>query len=293
MDQLTETLSDTPNAPFIDCWRSVIAPKFEQFRQVFMEGARAHSDPALARFGPNPGDSVLDVGCGWADTSLELARRVGPQGRVIAQDCVPSFMAYGQAQAAFEQLPQLRFETGDAQVQQFGVAFDMVFSRFGTMFFGSPVAALRNLRAQLRPDGQLLMITWRPMVDNAWLSVAKHVARRHLPAPTDDAQTCGPGPFSMSDEPMVRAQLGAAGFVDVSFDRSDAQMPMGATVAEALTQMMAIGPAGEIVREAGALGDRLRPVIEDELAQAVAPYWRPVRGVCLPSSAWIIRARRG
>ncbi|MCA9574241.1 MAG: class I SAM-dependent methyltransferase [Sandaracinaceae bacterium] len=292
MDLTTEIVSPPPNAAFIDCWSSVIAPKFERHREVLVEGACAHSDRVLAEHGPQPGQVVLDVGCGWADTSLALARAVGPTGQVIAQDCMPTFMARGQAQAQAQGLGQLRFAIGDAQVQRFGVPFDLIFSRFGTMFFGSPVAALRNLHAQLRPGGRLMMITWRRLEDNAWLYLAKQVARRYLPAPGEEAQTCGPGPLSMSDEAVVRAQLEAAGFVDIRFERSDAEMPMGATVAEALSMMMALGPAGEVIREAGALGERMRPVIEDELAAAVAGSWRPGLGVRMGSSAWAIHARR-
>lgn len=287
-----EANAPSPNAPFIDCWRGVIAPKFETFREIFIEGASAHSDPLLDERGPPSGGAVLEIGCGWGDTSLRLARAVGPTGRVVAQDCVPSFMEYGRSRAAAEALTQLRFEVGDAQVQRHGGGFDLVFSRFGTMFFASPVAALRNLHAELRPGGRLMMLTWRPLAENPWLAIAKQVARRHLPAPGDDAQTCGPGPFSMSDEQLVRAQLEAAGFAEVRLDRSDAEMAMGATVREAVEQMMAVGPAGEVVREAGALGARVRPVIEDELAAAIAPWWRPGRGVRMPSSAWAIHAVR-
>lgn len=282
-----------PNAEFIQCWEDIIAPKFERFREVFLARGRLHSGPALERWGPATGERVLDVACGWGDTTLELARRVGPAGRVVGQDAVPSFLRRGEDLAREERLTNVEFCVGDAQRQRHEERFDLVFSRFGTMFFASPVAALRNIGAHLEPGGRLMMITWRAIEENTWLELPKRVARRHLPPPPDHAITCGPGPFSMSSPSVVRAILEAAGFDDVKLEPNDALAPMGGSVGAAVDQMMTIGPAGEIVREAGALGERLRPLIEDDLAAALAPYRDAAGGVEMPSSSWIVRARRG
>jgi hypothetical protein len=126
-----------------------------------------------------------------------------------------------------------------------------VFSRFGTMFFSSPVVALKNMRKALKPGGRITHIVWRERADNPWLGAAKDVVLRHLPPPGDDAQTCGPGPFSMADQDLVTAQMTAAGFADISFERVDAKVRMGDSIEDSIGFQLALGPAGEVVREAG------------------------------------------
>lgn len=74
-----------------------------------------------------------------------------------------------------------------------------MFSRFGTMFFASPVAGLANLRSALKPGGRMTMIVWRSIDENSWVREAKKTVLRFLPPPGDDARHCGPGPFSMAD----------------------------------------------------------------------------------------------
>ncbi len=121
----------------------------------------------------------------------------------------------------------------------------MVFSRFGTMFFENPVAAMKNMRRALKPGGRFTMIVWRDMADNPWLSAAKAIALEHLPQPGADARTCGPGPFSMADQELVTAQMKAAGFTDIVFERVDAPVRMGDSIDDAIGFQLALGPAGE------------------------------------------------
>ena len=167
----------------------------------------------------------------------------------------------------------------------------MVFSRFGTMFFSSPVLALRNLRRSLTPGGRSMMITWRSIEDNDWLGLAKGVVREFLPPPPDDGRTCGPGPFSLASEDVVRSIVGAAGFNDIELIRNDVVMPVGRTIDEAIDMQLALGPAGEIVREAGELGSRREPEIRAALTTELAPFQREDGSVWLPSSSWTTTAR--
>ena len=147
--------------------------------------------------------------------------------------------------------------------------FDFVFARFGTMFFANPVAGLRNMRKALRPGGRMVHIVWRDRADNPWLSMAKDVVLRFLPEPAADAQTCGPGPFSMSNEETTRAMMTSAGYRDIEFRRVDAPVVVGADVSDAIAFQLAIGPAGEVFREAGAEAEAKRGQIEAALAEAI------------------------
>ena len=151
--------------------------------------------------------------------------------------------------AGLENLPLIN---GDARADPFEPEYDVVFSRFGTMFFSDPVVGLRNMRTALKPGGIVTHIVWRDRADNPWLSMAKDVVLRFLPPPGEDAQTCGPGPFSMANQEMVTKMMEVAGYENIEFKRVDAPVLVGRTVEDAVNFQLALGPAGEVYREAGA-----------------------------------------
>jgi ubiquinone/menaquinone biosynthesis C-methylase UbiE len=279
------------NDQFIAFWNDVMVPKFERFRDVMLDGLSYHSEVPLERLALPAGTRALDVGCGWGDTAIAIARKVGPTGKVLGLDCCDAFLAKGRRDAAAEGLANVRFVAADVQTYPYEREFDFCFSRFGMMFFANPVAAMRSVRSALVPGGKLMFITWRVLDDNPWLAIPKAVVLRFLPPPGDNAQTCGPGPFSMANPDVVRAQLAAAGFTDVSFERVDGQAMVGRDVDQALDLQMTIGPAGEIMREAGALAEKRQSEIEATLRHELARYARDDGRIWMQSSSWTITAR--
>ena len=151
-------------------------------------------------------------------------------------------------------------------------------------------AAMRNMRRALRPGGRMVHIVWRDREDNPWLSMAKDVVLEFLPPPGDDAQTCGPGPFSMADEQMVRAMMQSAGYEQIEFRRVDTQVLIGNDVKDAIAFQLAIGPAGEVFREAGAEAEEKRAEIELALAEAINAQKVSADGIVMDSSSWVISA---
>jgi ubiquinone/menaquinone biosynthesis C-methylase UbiE len=275
---------------FTAFWNDVLAEKFERFRNILLEGLSYHSAVPLAKLALPAGARAVDVGCGWGDTAIELARKVGPAGEVVGLDCCDAFLDKGRRDAAAQGLANVRFVVADVQAYPFEPEFDFAFSRFGMMFFANPVAAMRNVRSALRPGGTLMFITWRTLADNPWVAMAKQVVSQFLPPPGEDAQTCGPGPFSMANPDTVTAQLKAAGFTNVSFERIDGPVMIGRDVDQAIEFQLALGPAGEVVREAGALAEQRRGDIEAALRRELARY-AGSNGVTMESSSWTICAR--
>ncbi len=279
------------NDEFTAFWNNVLVAKFERFRNILLDGLGYHSDVPLRTLQIARGAKVLDVGCGWGDTAIELAKKVGPTGSVLGLDCCDAFLEKGRKDAAAAGLANVRFVAADVQTYRFEPEHDFCFSRFGMMFFANPVAAMRNIRSALKPGGRLMFITWRSIGDNPWAEIPKKLVLDFLPPPSEDAQTCGPGPFSMASPDVVGAQLKAAGFEDPRFERVDGDVMVGATVDQALDFQLALGPAGEIFREAGALAEKRRPEIEAGLRAELARHQRDGK-IFMRSGSWTITARK-
>jgi SAM-dependent methyltransferase len=205
-------------------------------------------------------------------------------------DAAPRFIETAVAEAEEGGVANARFRVADVQADPFEERFDMAFSRMGTMFFASPVAALRNVREAIVPGGELVMVVWRRRSDNDWLYRAQVITEQIVTRPEEyDEPTCGPGPFSMADADTTSDILGHAGFADIALHRCDIPILIGRTVDEAIDLMMAMGPAGEILRLQGDRAAHLHGPVRDALREGLAEYAGP-EGVRAPASTWIVSA---
>jgi len=279
----------SPNAANVQYWNEVLVARFERFRSLFVETSDAHSRGPIERAGLAPGMRVLDVGCGFGETTLQLAGHVRPGGSVLGTDCCPPFLDTARADARRAGIANAEFEVADAQSCHFEPEFDLAFARFGTMFFESPVAGMRNIRSALKPGGRLLMVVWAALESNPWLGCAKAVAQRHLPSRREEAPGSRPEPFSMSDPDFVTGILASAGYTDVRFERTTETVRVGPSVEEALAFQLAIGPAAEIIREAPAEAAHARAAIEAELRAVLERHAR-ADGVWMQTSSWAVSA---
>jgi len=288
---VTEVADD--NLGFVECWNEILTPKWIRFRHLLSGNGKIHSDIAYADFDIQLGDKVLDIGCGFGETALEIAQMVGPTGEVVGIDCTDSFLDIANDERDAAGARNVRYEVGDAQVCNLPEEyFDVAYSRFGVMFFQSAVRALRNANHALKPGGKVCLIVWRSLADNPCWGAAKEVALRHLPPPGEGASTCGPGPFSMAGEDTDRAMLQAAGFPEAEvFKQIDAEVCIGRDIEEAIDYQLLVGPSGEIIREAGDEGQRKLPEVRSDLRDLMSPYLR-AEGVFMPSSTWAIMARK-
>lgn len=291
LDSETNNTVSPDDTPFVEFWNNVLAPKFIRFKHILVGGLARHSEAVFPALPVREGDRALDVGCGFGDTAIRLARMVGPTGEVVGIDCCDAFLDHARKDVEASGLKNIRVMRGDAEIALPTNEFDFVFARFGTMFFANPVAGLRNMRRALKPGGRMVHIVWRNRADNPWLSMAKDVVLQFLPQPGADALTCGPGPFSMSNEDSVRIMMKAAGYDRIEFRRVDAPVLVGKDVADAIAFQLAIGPAGEVFREAGAEAETKRAQIEAALADAIHRQKTSADGIVMQSSSWVISAR--
>lgn len=291
MNQQANIQTAAATSPLVDFWNDVLAPKFIRYKHVLVGGLSRHSKIVFPMLGVEKGQRILDVGCGFGDTAIALAGATGPEGAVLGVDCCQDFLNFAWEAAELQWVPNVKFLCADVERGIDEPPFDMVFARFGTMFFANPVAGLRAMRDCLKPGGRMAHIVWRERADNPWLIEARDIVRRYLPPPGEDALTCGPGPFSMADEATTRTQMEAAGYTDIAFQRIDAKVEVGRNIVDAIAFQLAIGPAGETFREAGPLAEKRRPEIEAALAEMFQTVIDREGGLWMDSSSWLITAR--
>jgi SAM-dependent methyltransferase len=279
------------NREATEAWSGPLFECFVQYRDLVAGGLGAHGEAALAAHPPRPGDRVVDLGCGFGDTTQRLAELVGADGDALGIDVSEPFIDLASKEAEEAGAANVRFSVGDVQVTEFEESFDYAFSRMGLMFCANPVQALRNVCKALTPGGRICAVVWRRKLDNEWVRRAELVVDQYLDPPEEtDQPTCGPGPFSMANADTVSEQFKIAGFEQISLQRCDLPLKIGRDLDHAVEFNMALGPAGEVLRLWEDRIEEIKPKIAAELREALADLDGP-DGVYAPASTWIISAK--
>lgn len=282
--------TEVDNVEAIEAWDGPLYETFVRFREIVTTGLGQHGERALSLFPPRPGQRVLDIGCGFGDTTQRIVGLVGPDGEAVGVDAAARFIETARREADEASVGNARFEVADVEVDALGGPYDRAFSRFGTMFFANPVAALRNVRQSLVPGAPLVMVVWRRRIDNDWLYRAQTIVEGIVSRPDEyDEPTCGPGPFAMADANTTSDILDHAGYADIAFHRCDLPILIGHDVDEAVDFVTALGPAGEILRLAGDRAAHLHDQVRKALREGMAEFAGP-DGVIAPASTWIVSA---
>jgi ubiquinone/menaquinone biosynthesis C-methylase UbiE len=281
----------TQNAEAISAWDGPLYDRFARFRHIVTSGLGIHGERALLLYPPQAGQRVLDIGCGFGDTTQRIATLVGDRGEVTGVDAAARFIETARRESIEAGIDNARFEVSDVQREVPGGPYDLAFSRFGTMFFANPVVALRNVRRALTAGGRLVMVVWRRRIDNDWLYRGQTIVEQIVSRPEEyDEPTCGPGPFSMADADTTSEILAQAGYGDVALHRCDEPIVIGSDVDEAIEILMTLGPAGEILRLQGDRAAHLHDSVREALRAGLAEFMT-ADGVIAPASTWIVSGR--
>jgi SAM-dependent methyltransferase len=244
--------------------------------------------PLVEFAAPRPGSTVIDVGCGCGATTIEIARAVGPSGRVVGVDVSSPMLALAAERLrGFANATCLLGDAAALRLRDFDA--DLIVSRFGVMFFGDPVAAFANMRTGLAAGGRLRFACWRPIGENPWLQIPLHAVYEHAPRlPKPDPEE--PGPFAFSDPARVTRILTASGFMAPSFTPLDIQMDIaaGGTLEDAVIQSSSMGPAKRALADQP---EEIRAAAVESIRRVLAPHASPA-GVSLPGAVWLVAADR-
>jgi SAM-dependent methyltransferase len=231
---------------------------------------------------PSPGERVLDIGCGPGTSSLQIAERLGPGGSVLGADISSTMVEGAVDRAKAAGASNVSFVVADAQVHKFDTPFDLVFSRFGVMFFGDPPAAFANIHAALKPSGRLAFVCWQSPMKNAWAATPRQAMSPFLP-PSPPPDPNGPGPFSLADGDAVRKLVEGAGFSSVAVEASEAKINLGADVDAAAELTISLSPISDTAESDPLLAANALAAVREALAPHASP-----EGVLLDSATWIV-----
>lgn len=270
-------------------WAGEMGEKWNRHHQQFESMIAPAGDAVLAAADFKPGELVLDVGCGAGATSLMIAARVAPAGRVTGLDIAPVLIDTARRRAAEAGLVNVEFVLGDATVAELAPqGFDCIFSRFGVMFFADPYRAFANLRRSLKPGGRLTFICWGPPKENPWAAALTEIARHFVDVPP--AEPRAPGPFAFADKDYIHDILDRAGFTGVECTPWRGLQRLGGDGANA---QVAARFAMDVLFIGEALADQSQAIKDQasaEVATMLAAYDHG-RGVELPACAWVVTAR--
>ncbi len=277
----------TDNTDQISEWNGALGRRWAESQAEIDRIVVPFGDAALRLAAPQVGERVIDLGCGCGDTSIELARRVGPSGSVLGVDVSRPMLDVARARAGANAGAHLAFMEADASVAALPLNTDLIFSRFGAMFFAEPVPALRHLRASIRAGGRFVFACWRVPRDNPWAMAPLVAARKALGITSAPADPHAPGPFAFADDARLRAMLSQAAFESIDMQRVDAPVFLGATPRAAAESAARLGPTSMLVRE---LGIERLPAIVDGVEVALQTVAAADGHVSLNGSAWTVHA---
>jgi len=270
---------NTTNQEQIDYWDKRAGPTWVDMQEHLDALLEPLSAAGLRAAAVLPGERVLDVGCGCGDTTIALQ---GQGADVLGVDVSGPMLEQARRRDR-----SIQYRQADAATTDFGGAFDLVFSRFGVMFFSDPVAAFRNLHRALKSTGRLLFVCWQPAGANPWMSTAGRAIAPFLPAPDGSVNPRAPGPFAFADKDYVTDILQTAGFSNISITSHTATLRVADSLAEAVAFQTRIGPAARVMSELE--GDQRTAALA-----AVEEAFRPLdqgNGLHMDSAVWLVSAR--
>jgi enediyne biosynthesis protein CalE5 len=171
--------------------------------------------------GIKQGSKVLDIATGIGEPSITAAQLVGKNGHVVAIDISPQMLAVAKERSISLGLQDVMdFREGDVETIDLpSSTFDAALCRFGLMFLPNIQAGLSNIHRSLVNDGRFAAAVWATPDKVPFISLAFNVLLKETNSPPPPVNA--PGPFSLSDEKLLKEYFNNSEFKDVTIERQE------------------------------------------------------------------------
>jgi SAM-dependent methyltransferase len=279
------------NAEMRAYWNGDDSREWVTHPQRFDEMLAPFGAAVLERARLSNGHCSLDVGCGNGAMTIETAQRVAPDGAAVGVDLSEPMLRIARDRATQAAATGASFVVADAQVDDLGVPFDAIVSRFGIMFFEDPDAAFANLASALAPDGVVSFACWAPALENPWVAVPMAAIIEAVgPPPGGLPEPDQPGPFRYADPAALLDSLERAALVDAAAEKLETTVLVGGR--GTLDEAQSFVENGGMMRAVlGDLSDEERARALTAVRASLEPYATD-DGVRMGAAAWLVTARR-
>lgn len=273
------------NQPQIEFWNGPTGQKWARHQTDMDRNLADIGAASLALADARQGERVLEIGSGNGSLSLALAEMVGPTGDVLGVDVSQPMLEIARSRVT---APNVRFIEADAATYPFQPDRDLIFSRFGVMFFVQPAAAFANIRKAAAKGGRLAFVCWRKMEENEWTMLPWKAAKPFLPA-QPPADPRAPGPFAFADRERTCAILAEAGFRDIVIEPFNGHIRLGASPEHAAAQLTSLmGPTSRALRD---VDDTTRARVREAVANTMAAFQGNAPEIAPGTACWLVSAK--
>ncbi|MEQ1820246.1 MAG: methyltransferase domain-containing protein [Terricaulis sp.] len=267
-------------------WNSKVGEEWARQADLMDRMLQPLTQPAFDLLNLQPGERVLDIGCGAGATTLAAASYIG-DGEAVGVDISKPLLELARARAGARGANAHFVEADVSAAPLRDAPFDAAFSRFGVMFFDDTAAAFAKIRAAMNPNGRIVFICWRTFKENGWSHAPLAALQPILKTPITPADPNAPGPFQLQDPEKIKTMLATSGWRDVSITPWDGDVLVagGGDANAAAAFLLKIGPCARAITD-----QQLDPAqAQRMLAEFLRKHEAPA-GVALPAACWIVRA---
>jgi ubiquinone/menaquinone biosynthesis C-methylase UbiE len=243
-------------------------------------------EAALNKLNLNEGENVLDIGCGCGHTTLNIAKRISPDGQVTGLDISEPMLKRAKESANEMSISNASFNCVDVQTDDMGEeVYSAAFSRFGVMFFEDPVAAFCNINKSLITGASLSFVCWQSPALNPWQSLFIEAVKKYVDLPSPPPRS--PSPFAFMESEYVSSILEESNFQNIMIEGHEAEVNMfsGRSLSDSVKDYISINPV-----VSGMLKDSTeqeKTEIINSAIEAFSPYYS-AKGLIFPSATWLV-----
>ena len=261
-----------------------------QRQQAMDTMLRPLGEAALQKLELNEDTNVLDIGCGCGNTTLSIAEKIKPTGRVTGLDISEPMLQRARESARELSLENTFFQCLDVQTEDIGVnTFNAAFSRFGVMFFEDSIAAFTNINKSLVSGSPLSFVCWQSPIQNPWQSLFVQEVKKFIDLPAPPPRS--PGPFAFMESDYVNSILENSNFENIEIEGHEAEVNMfsGRSLSDSVNDYISINPVvSEMLKDTS---NELKQEIINAAIEVFSPYYSD-KGLIFPSSTWLVTAKK-